>query len=112
MARTPEPESVAAVERWFREQWSRLWPAGLGSLTLRRAPCVRPNCYACQTGEQHPSYVLYGHRNGKRVALYIPDALEEHVRRALGNGRRLQALLYEAAQRYTRALKRERGRGR
>jgi hypothetical protein len=45
---------------------------------------------------------LFGPRS-ERVALYIPDALEEHVRRALDRGRRLQALLYEAAQRYARA---------
>jgi hypothetical protein len=100
------PESTADVERWFREEVSKLWPAGLGSLTLRRSPCIRERCHACQTGEQHPSYVLYGRRNGRRFAVYVADRLVPEVRKAVENGRALQELLYEAAQRYTRALKR------
>jgi hypothetical protein len=99
-------ESVEDVERWFREQVSKLWPAGLGSLTLRRSPCIREGCQACRTGEQHPSYVLYGRRNGRRLALYIPDRLVPEVRKAVENGRAIQDLLYEAGQRYARALKR------
>lgn len=101
-------ESVADVERWFREQVAKLWPAGLGSLTLRRSPCIRERCQACQTGEQHPSYVLYGRRNGRRLALYVPDRLVPEVKKAVENGRVLRELLYEAGQRYARALKRER----
>lgn len=100
-------ESLADVERWFRGQVAKLWPAGLGSLTLRRSPCIRKNCQACQSGEQHPSYVLYGRRNGRRLALYIPDRLVPEVKEAVENGRALQELLYEAGQRYARALKRE-----
>ena len=105
-------ESLADVERWFRTQLGGLWPAGLGSLSLRRSPCVRSRCHACETGEQHPSYVLYGRQAGRRFALYVPDALVPEVRRALSNGRALQALLYEAARRYTQTLKRGRARRR
>lgn len=109
MKHPPESsESIEDVERWFREKLAKLWPAGLGSLTLRRSPCIRQSCQACQTGEQHPSYVLYGRRNGRRLALYVPDRLVPEVKRAVENGRALQELLYEAGQRYTRALKRER----
>lgn len=99
-------ETPADVERWFREQVARLWPAGLGSLSLRRSPCVRPGCTACATGEQHASYVLYGRARGRRTSVYVPDRLVEEVGRTVTNGRVLQALLYEAAQRYTQALKR------
>lgn len=106
------PESVEDVERWFREQTAKFWPAGLGSLTLRRSPCIRERCQACQTGEQHPSYVLYGRRNGRRLALYVPDRLVPEVKEVVENGRRLQELLYEAGQRYVRALKREKVAGR
>jgi hypothetical protein len=102
------PESVEDVGRWFREEVSKLWPAGLGSLTLRRSPCIRERCHACQTGEQHPSYVLYGRRNGRRLAMYVPDRLVPAVKKAVENGRALQELLYEAGQRYARALKGER----
>ena len=105
-------ETPAEVERWFREQAGRLWPAGLGSLSLRRSPCVRPRCEVCATGEQHPSYVLYGRAGGRRTSVYVPDALVAEVERTLANGRALQALLYDAADRYTQALKRARRRPR
>src|SRR2546426_7402156 len=106
------PESPAEVERWFRQRLAGLWPLALGSLSLRRSPCVRRRCHACETGEQHPSYVLYGRRNGRRASVYIPDDLAAEVRRALSNGQGLQAPLYEGGQRYAPALKRERTRRR
>lgn len=101
-------ETPAEVERWFRDQIGRLWPAGLGSLSRRRSPCVRPRCAACASGEQHPSYVLYGRAGDRRTSVYVPDALVADVERTLTNGRALQALLYEAADWYTQALKRAR----
>lgn len=66
---------------------------------------MRERCHACETGEQHASYGLYGRRKGRRFAVYVPDDLAEQVRQMLDNGRALQALLYEAGQRHTRALK-------
>ena len=100
------------VERWFRQQLLRLWPVALGSLSLRRSPCVRRGCHLCATGEQHPSYVLYGRQRGRRFAVYIPDELAPQIRQALSRGRELQALLYEAGRRYAQALKDARGRRR
>jgi hypothetical protein len=85
-----------------------LWPALLGSLSFRRSPCVRENCPACSSGEQHPSYVLYGRVKGRRVAVYVPEELVPEVSRGLDNGRALQELLQQAAPRYIKALKRER----
>jgi len=78
-----------------------------GSLSLRRAPCVRENCSACRSGEQHSSYVLYGRLKGRRFSVYIPEELVPEVQRCLDNGRALQEVLYEAAPRYIKALKRE-----
>lgn len=60
------------------------------------------------SGEQHPSYVLYGRVKGRRVAVYVPEELVPEVRRRLDNGRVLQELLQQAAPRYVKALKRER----
>src|SRR5258707_7840496 len=68
-----------------------LWPAILGSLSFRRSPCVHENCPACLSGEQHPSHVLYGRHNGRRFAVYVPEDLVPEVRRAVENGRALQA---------------------
>jgi hypothetical protein len=105
---TRSQETPEDVERWFRSQLKKLWPAGLGSLSLRRSPCIRDRCHSCQTGEQHSSYVLYGRHQHKRFAVYFPDALAPELRQMLENGRALQSLLYEAARRYAEALKRAR----
>ena len=104
-------ESPAEVERWFRAQAAALWPAALGSLSFRRSPCVRDHCTACARGEQHPSHVLYCRIRGRRVGIYIPDALVPAIRGALANGRALQALLYEDGRRYANAVKQHRGHG-
>lgn len=108
---SPKTESPSDVERWFRAQATGLWPAALGSLSLRKSPCTREHCAACARGEQHASYVLYGRVKGRRTAIYVPDQLEPEVRRALANGRALQQLLHEAGRRYTNAVKRRRAHG-
>jgi hypothetical protein len=99
-------ESPADVVGWLRSEALQRWPAIFGSLSLRRAPCVRENCKACLSGEQHLSYVLYGTLKGRRFTVYVPEDLVPEVRRCLDNGRALQELLFEAAPRYVRALKR------
>ena len=101
-------ESSLDVVHWLQSEAAELWPALLGSLSFRRSPCVRENCSACMSGEQHPSYVLYGRLQGRRVAVYVPEELVPEVRRGLDNGRALQELLQQAAPRYVKALKRER----
>ena len=101
-------ESPSDVVHWLQSEAAGLWPAVVGSLSFRRSPCVRENCPACMSGEQHPSYVLYGRLKGRRVAVYVPEELVPEVRRSLENGRALQDLLQQAAPRYVKALKRER----
>jgi hypothetical protein len=101
-------ESPADVARWLERHSAEKWPAILGSLSLRRSPCIRENCPACRSGEQHSSYVLYGRLKGRRISIYIPDQLMPEIQRALENGRAIQELLYEAAARYVKALKRQR----
>jgi hypothetical protein len=101
-------ESPSDVVRWLQNESASLWPAILGSLSLRRSPCVRENCPACLSGEQHQSYVLYGRRKGRRFGVYVPEELVGELRRCVDNGRALQELLQEVAPRYVKALKRER----
>jgi len=101
-------ESSSDVVCWLQSEAAELWPALLGSLSFRRSPCVRKNCPACMSGEQHQNYVLYGREQGRRVAVYVPEELVSEVRRGLDNGRALQELLQQAAPRYVKALKRER----
>ena len=103
-----DSESPSDVARWLRSASTNLWPALLGSLSLRRSRCTRKNCRACRSGEQHQSYVLYGRANGRRVAVYVPEDLVPEVQRSLDNGRAVQDLLHQAAPRYIKALKRAR----
>jgi len=105
-----DSESPCDVAHWLRSESANLWPALLGSLSLRRSRCIRENCAACQSGEQHQSYVLYGRANGRRVAVYVPEELVPEVHCSLDNGRALQDLLHQAAPRYIKALKRARAR--
>ena len=106
--RHADSESTSDVARWLQGESRSLWPALLGSLSLRRSRCIRKNCPACQSGEQHQSYVLYGRVNGRRVAVYVPEELASEVQHSLDNGRALQDLLHQAAPRYIKALKRAR----
>lgn len=99
-------DSPVDVQRWLQTKAAGLWPAALGSLSLRRTRCIRKDCSACQSGEKHPSWVLSGHVQDQRFSLYVPDALVPEVQRCLENGRALQELLYASAPRYVKALKR------
>ena len=101
-------DTPADVISWMEREVASLWPALLGSLSYRRTRCTQPNCAACQSGEQHRSYVLYGRHQGRRFAIYVPDDLIEEVRRAVDNGYALQDLLMQAGPRYVEALKRAR----
>jgi hypothetical protein len=103
-----ESESPADVARWLEQQSVEKWPAILGSLSLRRSPCMRRNCRACQSGEQQQSYLLYGRIREHRVSIYIAEDKVPEVQRALDNGRAIRGLLYEAGERYANALKRQR----
>jgi hypothetical protein len=103
-----DSESTSDVMHWLESEAAALWPAFLGSLSLRRSRCVRANCAACLSGAQRQSYVLYDRAEGRRIAVYVPEALVPQVRRGLDNGRAVQDLLHQAAPRYIKALKRER----
>jgi hypothetical protein len=101
-------DTLADVVHWLQGEATNLWPALLGSLSLRRSPCGRKNCAACRSGQQHQSYVLYSTVEGRRVAVYVPEELVPDVQRTLDNGRALQDLLHQAGPRYVKALKRKR----
>jgi hypothetical protein len=100
-------ESIEDVRRWFKGVIRNTWPVAVGSLSLRKGPCIRPNCAACASGKGHSSYALYGRRGKRRFSVYVPERLVPEVRVAIQNGRRLQALINQAGQRYISALKRQ-----
>ena len=100
-------ESTKDVHSWFAGGIRNLWPVAVGSLSLRKGPCIRPNCPACASGKGHSSYALYGRRGKRRFSIYVPERLVPEVRAAIQNGRRLQELINEAGARYVSALKRQ-----
>lgn len=100
-------ESTEDVHRWFAEIICGLWPVAVGSLSLRKGPCIRSNCSACKSGEGHSSYSLYGRQGNRRFSIYVPEKLVPEVRAAVQNGRKLQELVNQAGLRYVRALKRK-----
>lgn len=105
-------ENAEDLKRWFLREAERLWPLALGSVSLRRGPCIRDHCSACASGEGHVSYALSGRMGRRRTSLYVPEELVGEVEQAVNHGRQLQELMREASQRYLAALKRERGLGR
>jgi hypothetical protein len=104
-------ESPEDVRRWFLRQVSGLWPIAAGSLSLRTGPCIREHCSACERGEGHASYALYGRKNNRRFSVYVPEELVPLVQQAVNNGRKLEQLMREAGLRYTVALKAKRADG-
>jgi hypothetical protein len=72
MSRTDKPEEV---KQWFQDTIHGLWPIAMGSLSLRKSPCIREHCRACESGEGHSSYALYGRKGKRRFSIYVPDEL-------------------------------------
>lgn len=101
-------ETSEDVRRWFLRAIKDLWPVALGSVSLRKSPCIRENCPACASGQGHSSYALSGYRGSRRFSVYVPDELAPEIQMAVDKGRRIQDLLKEAGVRYLRAQKRER----
>ena len=96
------------LKRWFAAGTTQLWPIALGSLSLRKSPCIRKHCSACASGQGHLSYALSGYRGKRRFSIYVPDELAPEIQKAIENGRQLQDLMKEAGLRYVKARKRER----
>lgn len=95
------------VRLWFLKNVQDLWPIALGSISLRKSPCIRENCSACTSGKGHSSYALSGYRGRKRFSVYVPDDLAPDIQKAIENGRQLQELMKEAGLRLVHARKRE-----
>lgn len=111
MGKMRHSESPEDVRRWFLRQVSELWPLAIGSLSWRTGPCIREHCSACERGEGHASYALYGRNKNRRFSVYVPEELAPLVQQAVNNGRRVEELMREAGLRYTAALKARRAAG-
>jgi hypothetical protein len=89
-----KPSAHLDLRQRFLQQLQRLWPAIKGSLAKVRKPCVRPNCPACASGDQHLAFILSFTDKGRRRCMYVPAAMAPPLRQALKNGRQVERLLY------------------
>ena len=104
----PRKETSLEVKRWFQDTARDLWPIAMGSLSLRKSPCIREHCGLCESGVGHSSYALYGRKGKRRFSIYVPDELAPELERAIRNGRQVHELIIEAGRRYALALNNER----
>ena len=91
----------------FQEAVGRLWPAAKGSLARVRRPCTRPTCAACRRGEKHPGWIFTYRDQGRLHCRYVRPALVPRLRRAIANGRAIEALLTQAGAAWIAAQRRE-----
>jgi hypothetical protein len=91
-----KPNKLNGKEKWLAQLQS-LWPAIKGSLAFVQKPCIRPHCRACAQGQKHPAWILSVVKGGRRTTLYVPRALVGPIQTALKNGRKIEALLHQAA---------------
>ena len=79
--------------RAFLAEAAGLWPVAKGSLAQVRRPCIRPTCPACARGDKHPAWIFTFRQKWRQRCLYVRPAFVETLRRAIGNGRRMEDLL-------------------
>lgn len=82
----------------LQEEALRLWPAVKGSLTEVRQKCANRKCAKCQSGEKHAVLKLVRRDGGRTRTVHVPRAMEEVLRRAIENGRRLEELMADVGE--------------
>lgn len=97
-----------APEGAFAKKAAALWPAAKGSLTWVRNKCKRPGCGRCASGEGHPALLYTFRKDGRQCAMSVRPELEGAMRKAIENGRALEALMVECGIATVRAGRAER----
>ena len=93
--KTKKPEKVVADNAFLREV-ARLTPVARGTVSLVRKPCNRPNCKLCKGGKKHSALILTCRVDGKGKCFHVQPKHEAIMRRAVENGKRLEALMAQA----------------
>jgi len=83
----------------------RLWPAAKGSVREYHQKCVKAECRRCASGKGHPVWQLTYYLDGRQRSKHIPRSLIGDVKRALANGRKIEALLVKSGLGYLEELK-------
>ena len=90
--RKPQPVDLQD-RRQFLADLARHWPLAKGCLSEVRKRCIRPRCPACARGEKHPAFLFSFREQGRQRCLYVPRDLVPRLRRAVENGRWMEAQL-------------------
>jgi hypothetical protein len=77
----------------FIKEVSGLWPLARGSLSEVRKPCVRKGCKVCEQDGGHSAWIFTYREGGKLKCLHVRPEHAGHIRQAIANGRKLEALL-------------------
>ena len=93
--KTKNSEKVAANDAFLREV-AKLMPVARGTVSLVRKPCNRPNCKHCRSGQKHPALIFTCRVGGKGKCFHVQPKHEAIMRRAVENGKRLEALMAKA----------------
>jgi len=75
----------------FKAEITDLWPLAKGSLAQVYNSCIRSDCPACASGKKHRAFIFSHIKKGRRRCMYVPLELVAVMRRAIRNGRRLDA---------------------
>ena len=89
-----QPGRKAPAEA-FAKKAAALWPCAKGSLTWVRNKCKRSGCKRCASGEGHPALLYTFRKDGRQHAMSVRPELEGSMRKAIENGRALEALMVE-----------------
>src|ERR1700693_1501701 len=91
---------LSAGERSLRSRIAQLTSSERflrGTLSERSGRCGKPNCH-CAEGEGHPSLYLVQSHAGKVRQLWVPKALQDPVRQAVGEYQEIQRLMNEVSE--------------
>jgi hypothetical protein len=97
--------SESAAREKFLSAVSELWPAAKGSVREYKQKCKNKNCARCLSGERHPIWEFTCYENGVQRSKHIPRGVIDEVKQALGNGRKIEALLVQSGLEYIDELK-------
>lgn len=84
------------VRKKWLEEIAKLWPVAKGSIREVKRVCSSKTCEKCRSGERHPGWLMTYYKDGKQKSHYVPAKMQERVKLALENGRKLEALMVEA----------------
>jgi len=92
----PNKSERAAEQQSFLREVAKLTPVARGTVSLVRKPCNRPNCKLCKSGQKHPALIFTCRVDSKGKCFHVQPRHEALMRKAVENGKKLEALIARA----------------